>query len=302
MEKIKSASLMTAIKTPYKQDGDVDLECYDFLVEAQIKNGVQGLIVCGTTGEGHLMDWEEHLMLIAHSVNKFGDRLEIVGNTGSNNTREALRGTKYGFAFGMDAALQINPYYGKTSDAGLREHFKRVLDLGPSIIYNVPGRTGQDLQPELIEELAQHPNLIGVKECAGNERMAHYESKGIACWSGNDDQCFEGRHRHGSHGVISVISNLMPGLMRCLMDTDDPKLNDRLQPLMSWLFHVPSPNALNTVLSMTGATEPVFRLPYSPVDLEARKEVVELLQEFSPEDWIGSGLELMEDEQFILSA
>jgi len=241
-------------------------------------------------------------MLIAHSVNKFGDRLEIVGNTGSNNTREALKGTRYGFAFGMDAALQINPYYGKTSDAGLREHFKRVLDLGPSIIYNVPGRTGQDLQPELIEELAQHPNLIGVKECAGIERMAHYESKGIACWSGNDDQCFEGRHRHGSHGVISVISNLMPGLMRRLMDTDDPKLNDRLQPLMSWLFHVPSPNALNTVLSMTGATQPVFRLPYSPVDLEARKEVVELLQEFSPEDWVGSGLELMDDNQFVLTA
>jgi 4-hydroxy-tetrahydrodipicolinate synthase len=302
MEKIKSASLMTAIKTPYKLVGDVDLESYDFLVEAQIKNGVQGLIVCGTTGEGHLMDWEEHLMLIAHSVNKFGDRLAIVGNTGSNNTREAIKGTRYGFAFGMDAALQINPYYGKTSDAGLREHFKRVLDLGPSIIYNVPGRTGQDLQPELIEELAQHPNLIGVKECAGIERMAHYESKGIACWSGNDDQCFEGRHRHGSHGVISVISNLMPGLMRRLMDTDDPKLNDRLQPLMSWLFHVPSPNALNTVLSMTGATQPVFRLPYSPVDLEARKEVVELLQEFSPEDWVGSGLELMDDNQFVLTA
>ena len=293
---------MTAIKPPNKLDGDVDLESYDFLVEAQIKNGVQGLIVCGTTGEGHLMDWEEHLMLIAHSVNKFGDRLAIVGNTGSNNTREAIKGTRYGFAFGMDAALQINPYYGKTSDAGLREHFKRVLDFGPSIIYNVPGRTGQDLQPELIEELAQHPNLIGVKECAGNERMAHYESKGIACWSGNDDQCFEGRHRHGSHGVISVISNLMPGLMRRLMDTDDPKLNDRLQPLMSWLFHVPSPNALNTVLSMTGATQPVFRLPYSPVDLEARKEVVELLQEFSPEDWVGSGLELMDDNQFVLTA
>ena len=99
-----------------------------------------------------------------------------------------------------------------------------------------------------------------------------------------------------------MISNLMPGLLRRLMDKDGPKLNDRLQPLMSWLFHVPSPNALNTVLSMTGATEPVFRLPYSPVDLEARKEVVEILQEFSPEDWIGSGLELMEDEQFILSA
>ena len=300
MEKIKAASLMTAIKTPYKPDGDVDLESYDQLVEAQIKHGVEGLIVCGTTGEGHLMDWEEHLMLIAHSVNKFGNQLVIVGNTGSNNTREAVKGTKYGFAFGMDAALQINPYYGKTSDAGLKEHFKRVLDLGPTIIYNVPGRTGQDLQPELIEELAQHPNLIGVKECAGNERMAHYEAQGIACWSGNDDQCFEGRHRHGSHGVISVTSNLMPGLMRRLMDTDDLELNARLQPLMAWLFHVPSPNALNTVLSMTGAVQPVFRLPYSPVDRQSRQQVIDLLLAFKPEDWVGQELELMEDEQFIL--
>jgi 4-hydroxy-tetrahydrodipicolinate synthase len=302
MEKIKAASLMTAIKTPYKPDGDVDLESYDRLVEAQIEHGVEGLIVCGTTGEGHLMDWEEHLMLIAHSVNKFGNQLIIVGNTGSNNTREAIKGTKYGFAFGMDAALQINPYYGKTSAAGLKEHFKRVLDLGPSIIYNVPGRTGQDLQPDLIEELAEHPNFIGVKECAGNERMAHYEAQGIACWSGNDDQSFEGRHRHGSHGVISVTSNLLPGLMRQLMDTDDLELNARLQPLMAWLFHVPSPNALNTVLSMTGAVQPVFRLPYSPVDRQSRQQVIDLLLAFKAEDWVGSGLELLEDEQFILCA
>ena len=86
------------------------------------------------------------------------------------------------------------------------------------------------------------------------------------------------------------------------MDTDDPKLNDRLQPLMYWLFHVPSPNALNTVLSMAGAIQPVFRLPYSPVDLKARKQVLGLLQEFSPEDWVGSGLELMDDNQFVLTA
>jgi len=301
MQKIKSASMMTAIKTPYKSNGEIDLDTYDSLVEKQIANGVEGLIVCGTTGEGHLMDWEEHLMLIAHSVNEFGEKLLIVGNTGSNNTREAIKGTKHGFAFGMDAALQINPYYGKTSDNGLREHFQRVLELGPTIVYNVPGRTGQDLQPNFIEELAKHPNLVGVKECAGNERMEHYEKNGIACWSGNDDQCFEGRHRHGSHGVISVIGNLMPGLMRRLMDTDDPELNARLQPLMSWLFHVPSPNALNTVLSMTGAIKPVFRLPYLPVDKKARQKIFDLLQDFETKDWVGPRLQIMEEEEFIIT-
>ena len=102
--------------------------------------------------------------------------------------------------------------------------------------------------------------------------------------------------------MVSVISTLLPGLMRRLMDTDDPDLNERLQPLMAWLFHVPSPNALNTVLSMTGAIQPVFRLPYSPVDLTARQEVFEMLQGFKAEDWVGSGLELMDDRQFILTA
>ncbi len=300
MEKIKTASLMTAIKTPYKPEGEIDLDTFDNLVESQIVNGVEGLIVCGTTGEGHLMDWEEHLMLIAHSVNKFGNKLVIVGNTGSNNTREALKGTKSGFAFGMDASLQINPYYGKTSESGLKEHFQRVLELGPTIVYNVPGRTGQDLQTNFIQELSNHPNFVGVKECSGNERIEHYEANGVACWSGNDDECFEGRHRHGSHGVISVISNLLPGLMRRLMDSDDPELNSSLNPIMKWLFHVPSPNALNTVLSMTGAIQPVFRLPYFPVDRKARKQIIELLQNFESKNLVGSKLDLMEDEEFIL--
>ena len=300
MQRIKSASLMTAIKTPYTSDGEMDIDTFDQLVEAQIAAGVEGLIIAGTTGEGHLMDWEEELMLIAHAAQRFGDRLLIVGNTGSNNTREAVRATRFGFSVGMHAALQINPYYGKTSDRGLREHFQRVLDLGPTIIYNVPGRTGQDLQPVLIEDLAQHPNLLGVKECAGNERMGHYESKGIACWSGNDDQCFEGRHRHGAHGVISVIANVVPGLMRKLMDTDDPSLNECLQPLMGWLFHVPSPNALNTLLAMTGATQPVFRLPYVPVNKAAREQGLALLSGLNKSDWVGNELNLMDDRDFTL--
>ena len=300
MERIKSASLMTAIKTPYTADGEIDLDTFDQLVEAQIAGGVEGLIIAGTTGEGHLMDWEEELMLIAHAAHRFGDRTLIVGNTGSNNTREAVRATRFGFSVGMHAALQINPYYGKASDRGLREHFQRVLDLGPGIIYNVPARTAQDLQPELIEDLAQHPNLLGVKECAGNERMGHYESKGIACWSGNDDQCFEGRHRHGSHGVISVTANIVPGLMRKLMDTDDPSLNECLQPLMAWLFHVPSPNALNTLLAMTGATQPGFRLPYVPVDQAAREQAVAMLSGLNESDWVGNELRVMDDREFTL--
>ncbi|TMP25140.1 dihydrodipicolinate synthase family protein, partial [Pseudoalteromonas rubra] len=89
-----------------------------------------------------------------------------------------------GFATGMHASLQINPYYGRTSEAGLKEHFSRLLDIGPAFIYNVPGRTGQDLTPDIMTPLAEHKNFVGVKECGGNERIAAYERQGIACWSG----------------------------------------------------------------------------------------------------------------------
>jgi len=287
LEQIKQASLITAIKTPYLANGEIDLAKYDELVEIQIAAGVDGIVVGGTTGEGQLMNWEEHLMLIAHSANKYGNKLLIVGNTGSNNTREAIKATKYGFASGMHAALQINPYYGRTSIAGVNEHFKRVLDIGPAFIYNVAGRTGQDLTPDIIEPLAQHPNLIGIKECGGNERIAHYEQQGIACWSGNDDEAHDARHIHKAHGVISVTSNLIPGLFRQLMDSKNDALNASLQPLMNWLFCEPNPIAINTAMMMTGAVNPVFRLPYLPLSDEQQKLGLPLINQLNDTDVVG---------------
>jgi 4-hydroxy-tetrahydrodipicolinate synthase len=298
MKQLKAASLITAIKTPYTEAGEVDLATYDNLVQKQIDAGVDGIVVGGTTGEGHLFSWEEHLILIAHSVHRFGGKILIIGNTGSNNTREAIKATENGFAAGMDAALQINPYYGRTSIAGVKEHLSRVLDVGPAFIYNVPGRTGQDLTPDIIEPLSTHKNFIGVKECAGNERIAHYEKQGIACWSGNDDESHDGRHQHGSHGVISVTSNIIPGLMRQLMDNENVELNSRLQDLMQWLFCEPNPIAINTTLMMTGAVNANFRLPYIALTKEQRQQGFELLNALNPEDRVGESLSLLDDGDF----
>lgn len=298
MKQIKAASLITAIKTPYNQQGEIDLATYDLLVAQQISAGVDGIVVGGTTGEGHLLSWEEHLMLIAHSVHQYGEKLLIVGNTGSNNTREAIKATENGFAMGMNAALQINPYYGRTSLAGVSQHFQRVLNIGPAFIYNVPGRTGQDLTPEVIEPLAQHKNFIGVKECAGNERIAHYEKQGIACWSGNDDESYLGRHQYGSHGVISVTSNIVPGLMRVLMDGRADDLNESLQNLMKWLFCEPNPIAINTALMMTAAVKPNFRLPYHALTQAQRQQGLELLSKLNQADLVGDQLSLLADSDF----
>ena len=206
----------------------------------------------------------------------------------------------------MDAALQINPYYGRTSLKGVSEHFKQVLDIGPAFIYNVPGRTGQDITPDIIEPLSKHENFIGVKECTGNERIAHYEKQGIACWSGNDDESYEGFHEHGSHGVMSVTSNIVPGLMRKLMNKDLPaselaetaKLNDSLQGLIAWMFCEPNPIAINTALMMTEAAPKNIRLPYQALTLEQRKEGFELLKAIDGEELVGNSLLLLEDSDF----
>jgi len=302
MKRLQSASLITAIKTPFDANGNIDLPTYDALVAQQIAAGVDGIIVGGTTGEGHLLSWEEHLMLIAHSVHQYSKQLLIIGNTGSNNTREAIKATTNGFAMGMDAALQINPYYGRTSERGVVEHFKRVLAIGPAFIYNVPGRTGQDLTPNIIEPLSSHENFIGVKECAGNERIAYYEKQGIACWSGNDDECHDGRHLHSSHGVISVTSNIVPALMRQLMDKENNELNQKLTPLMQWLFCEPNPIAINTSLMMTHAISPNFRLPYQALTLEQRHQGLAILQQFNQTDLVGEHLEILTDEDFSYSA
>ncbi|OAY60987.1 4-hydroxy-tetrahydrodipicolinate synthase, chloroplastic [Manihot esculenta] len=301
-EDIKSLRLITAIKTPYLPDGRFDLEAYDALVNVQIVNGVEGVIVGGTTGEGQLMSWDEHIMLIGHTVNCFGGSIKVIGNTGSNSTREAIHATEQGFAVGMHAALHINPYYGKTSLEGLVSHFESVLPMGPTIIYNVPSRTGQDIPPRVINTIAQSPNLAGVKECMGNDRVEQYTEQGIVVWSGNDDQCHDARWNHGATGVISVTSNLVPGLMRKLMfEGKDPALNTKLMPLIEWLFQEPNPIALNTALAQLGVVRPVFRLPYVPLPLPKRVEFVNLVKSIGREKFVGEkDVLVLDDNDFIL--
>lgn len=308
VEEVKKCSLITAIKTPYLKSGKIDLPKYDELVEQQIAGGVQGLVVGGTTGEGQLMSWDEHIMLIAHTSKIYGDELLVVGNTGSNSTREAVHATSQGFAVGMDAALQINPYYGKTSRAGLMKHFGAVLDFGPTIVYNVPARTTQDIPSEVIFELAKHPNFAGVKECEGNERIRNYTKNGVTCWSGNDDEAHDAKWDAGAAGVISVTSNVSPKLMKELLlgPKPNPKLRDDLIPLMRWLFKEPNPIGVNTALTMLGCAEPVFRLPYAPYDEKTRQEGKKIMEAVGAEHLVRAagektaGVRDVADEEFIL--
>ncbi|XP_047338447.1 4-hydroxy-tetrahydrodipicolinate synthase, chloroplastic-like isoform X2 [Impatiens glandulifera] len=301
-EEIQSLRLITAIKTPYLPDGRFDLEAYDDLMNTQIEEGVQGVIVGGTTGEGQLMSWDEHIMLIGHTVNCFGGSIKVIGNTGSNSTREAIHATEQGFAVGMHAALHINPYYGKTSINGLISHFESVIPMGPSIIYNVPSRTGQDIPPRVIQALSTNPNLAGVKECMGNDRVELYTSDGIVVWSGNDDQCHDARWGFGATGVISVVSNLIPGLIRELMfEGKNSSLNGKIMNLIEWLFCEPNPIGLNTALAQLGVVRPVFRLPYVPLPLAKRVEFVRIVEEIGRDKFVGEKeVRVLSDEDFIM--
>uniref|UniRef100_A0A0E0GY66 4-hydroxy-tetrahydrodipicolinate synthase n=1 Tax=Oryza nivara TaxID=4536 RepID=A0A0E0GY66_ORYNI len=238
---ITSLRVITAVKTPYLPDGRFDLEAYDSLINMQIDGGAEGVIVGGTTGEGHLMSWDEHIMLIGHTVNCFGAKVKVVGNTGSNSTREAIHATEQGFA-------------------------------------------------------------VGVKECVGHERVKCYTDKGITIWSGNDDECHDSRWKYGATGVISVASNLIPGLMHDLMyEGENKTLNEKLFPLMKWLFCQPNPIALNTALAQLGVVRPVFRLPYVPLPLEKRVEFVRIVESIGRENFVGENeARVLDDDDFVL--
>ncbi|KVH89589.1 Aldolase-type TIM barrel [Cynara cardunculus var. scolymus] len=268
VDDIKSLRLITAIKTPYLPDGRFDLEAYDALVNMQIEDGAEG----------------------------------VIGNTGSNSTREAVHATEQGFAVGMHAALHINPYYGKTSLEGMVAHFQCVLPMGPTIIYNVPSRTGQDIPQPVIHSIAASTNFAGVKECVGHDRVKTYTETGITVWSGNDDECHDSRWDHGATGVISVTSNLVPGLMRELLSKGkNPSLNKKLLPLIKWLFCEPNPIGVNTALAQLGVIRPIFRLPYVPLPLAKRMEFVNIVNEIGREKFVGEkDVQVLEDDDFLL--
>lgn len=300
VQELQQTKLITAIKTPYELNGRIDLPAFDRHVDNQIGSGVDGLIIGGTTGEGQLMSWDEHIMLIAHTVNKYGDKICVIGNTGSNSTREAVHATRQGFAVGMHAALQINPYYGKTSVTGLVRHFEECLEQGPAILYNVPSRTGQDIPEDVVLHLAKLKNFLGVKECTGNERIQRYSDKGICTWSGNDDEAHDSVHNHGANGVISVTSNIVPGLFAKMMADRDDDTNASLQELMSWMFEEPNPIAVNTTMAMCGLARPVFRLPYVPLSMQQREAGKKLLDPFLEQISGAEAIRVMDDDEFKL--
>ena len=205
-----------ALVTPFKEDGAIDFAKLNELIDFQIENGTDAIIICGTTGESATMTHEEHLDTIRACVEHVNKRVPVVAGTGSNCTETAIYLSKEAEKIGADALLVVTPYYNKATQKGLKEHFTMVAESVslPIILYNVPSRTGCNIQPETAVELAKKvPNIVGIKEASGNisqvVKLASLAQGCIDIYSGNDDQVIP-LLSLGGKGVISVLSNVAP--------------------------------------------------------------------------------------------
>ena len=204
----------TAIATPFTEDG-VNYEEFGKLLENQIANGVDAIIVCGTTGESATMSEEEKKEVIKFAIDKVNKRTKVVIGTGSNNTTSAIKMSKYAEEAGADALLVVTPYYNKTTQKGLVAHYKAIAEAVslPIIMYSVPSRTGVNITPETCLELSKIENIVAIKEASGNisqvAKIASLCRDNLDIYSGNDDQVIP-LLSLGGKGVISVLSNVMP--------------------------------------------------------------------------------------------
>ncbi len=204
----------TALVTPLNANG-VDYEAFGRLIDWQIEEGINALVIAGTTGEGSTLSDEEHREVLRFSVEKVAGRVPVIAGTGSNDTAYAIDLTKFASEIGCDAMLLVTPYYNKATQKGLIESFRAIADAStkPCILYNVPSRTGCSIEPSTYVKLAEHDNIVAIKEANGNiskivETAALVGDK-LDIYSGNDDQIVPVLSMGGA-GVISVLSNVMP--------------------------------------------------------------------------------------------
>ena len=261
-----------AIVTPFKK-GKVDEGTLRELIEFQIKNGTDGIVPCGTTGESSTLSHEEHDRVIEITIDAVKKRVPVVAGTGSNSTDEALRLTKHAYEAGADGALMVCPYYNRPTQEGLYQHFKVVAESVPIPIvpYNIPSRTGVNLLPETVARLAKIENIVGIKEASGSlkqmQDVINLCGDKFDVLSGDDFFTFP-LLAIGGKGVVSVVSNIVPADMAAMIDAFDAgdikkaqAMHHRLVPLIDALFIETNPVPVKAALVMMGKISYDVRLP-----------------------------------------
>ncbi|MGH9435139.1 MAG: 4-hydroxy-tetrahydrodipicolinate synthase [Terriglobia bacterium] len=279
----------TALVTPFTRDGAIDVDALRRLVQFQLKEGIDFLVPCGTTGETPTLEKEEYLGVIRVVVEEAGGKVPIVAGVGGNNTRHVCDLAKTVSPLGVQAILSVAPYYNKPTQEGLFQHFKAIAESSdiPVILYNVPGRTSSNIEPATVERLSKLSNIVGIKEASGSivqqMEVLRRVDPAFAVLSGDDAFTFP-LMALGGVGIISVISNQIPGAMtqltRLLREGnygEARKLNAGLLPLMQANFIETNPIPVKAGLAMMGMLEEVYRLPMVPMKPENRAKLEQAL-------------------------
>ena len=280
----------TALVTPLNENG-VDYVELERLINWQIEQGIDALVIAGTTGEGSTLTDEEHRELFRRAIEMIGGRVPAIAGTGSNDTAYAIDLTKYACELGYDAMLVVTPYYNKATQKGLIQMFTAIADAStkPLILYNVPSRTGVDIAPSTYAALADHPQIRAIKEASGNlskvAETAHLVGDKLDIYSGNDDQIVPILALGGA-GVISVLSNPMPKETSRMCHAffegnveESRKLQLELIPLINALFCEVNPIPVKAAMAAMGYCEDYLRLPLTSMEEGNKAKLLKLMAE-----------------------
>ena len=277
MKKTIFKGMATALVTPMNEKG-IDYEAFGRFIDFQIENGINALVAVGTTGENATLEPDEQKEVIRFVVERTAGRVPVIAGTGTNNTEHVLANTKAACEVGADAILVVTPYYNKATQNGLIKHFTTVADAStvPMILYNVPGRTGCNLLPKTVAKLAEHPNIVAIKEATGN--MAQMVELTALC--GDKIDIYSGEDAltvpfisMGAAGTISVLSNVVPKLSVEMTDkalagdfVGAAQLQCKMLPLINALFSEVNPIPAKAATSAMGYGEDYLRLPLTPME------------------------------------
>jgi len=284
---------IVAIVTPFNKDGKIDEKKLRELIEFHIKNRTSGIVPCGTTGESATLSFEEHNRVIEITVEQVKKRIPVIAGTGSNSTQEAIILTKHAEKVGVDASLQVLTYYNKPTQKSLYLHFKAIANSVkiPIILYNIPSRTGVNIEPETVLKLAKDcKNIVGIKEASGNlEQMAR-----IKALCGQDFDLLSGDDSLtlpilaiGGVGVISVVANIIPSdvseMVSEFLKANLKKAQQifyKLLPLVKAMFLETNPIPVKTAMGLLGLCEPELRLPLCPMSEENLEKLKKALKDY----------------------
>src|SRR2546425_4884158 len=280
----------TALVTPFRRDGSLDVPALRRLVQFQLREGIDFLVPCGTTGEAPTLEHDEYLDVIRVVVEEARGKAPVVAGAGGNNTRKVVDLVREIRPIGVQAILSVAPYYNKPPQEGLYQHFKTIADSTdlPVILYNVPGRTSSNIEPATVARLAKIPNIVGIKEASGSitqqMELVAAVSPDFKVLSGDDAFTFP-LMALGGVGVISVVSNEVPGRVTRLAHLmlegkieEARKLQFELLPLFQANFIETNPIPVKAALAMMGMIEEVYRLPMCPMKAENRAKLEKAMQ------------------------